>query len=432
MVQEISRRSLLRATATIGVLGAGVGIGTASTAHAATGFYNPFTGYPISDGWAEHIARGSLGGIDYAMPVGTRLPAAGGGVVTNTPYNGTGGHTVTIRHDNGYRTQYMHLSQFLLGDGTRVGMGDVVGLSGGAAGAPGSGSSTGPHLHWHMIDPNGARINPLAFLESDIPGVPVVAPVYETGNHNWQPMLVGHNGQALYASTISAVVRADGTKIIYSVRDGRLYEAASNTGWRNLQVPNHDQVSAVSAVAQGDGIVVYTVRGGAVYEAGNHNWQPMLVGHNGQALYATTISAVVRADGTKIIYSVRDGRLHEAASNAGWRNLQVPNHDQVSAVSAVAQGDGIIVYTVRGGAVYEAGNHNWQPMLVGYDGQPLYASTLNTIVRADGTKIIYSVRDGRVYEAASNTGWRNLQVPNLNGVTTVAAIQTGGTVLYTC
>ncbi|CAM3241695.1 hypothetical protein [Stackebrandtia soli] len=262
--------------------------------------------------------------------------------------------------------------------------------------------------------------------------LPPSTPVYETASGNgWQPMLVGFDGQPLYAGTMSAVVRADGTKIIYSVRDGRLYEAASNTGWRNLQVPNHDQVSAVSAVAHGDGIVVYTVRGGAVYEAGSGTWQPMLVGHNGQPLYASTISAVVRADGTKIIYSVRDGRLHEAASNTGWRNLQVPNHDQVSAVSAVAHGDGIVVYTVRGGAVYEAGNHNWQPMLVGHNGQPLYASTISAVVRADGTKIIYTVRDGRVYEAASNTGWVNLQVPNLNGVTTVAAIQTGGTVLYT-
>ncbi|MEV5765090.1 hypothetical protein AB0L34_11020 [Micromonospora sp. NPDC052213] len=55
------------------------------------GFYNPFGGYPITGTWQEHLNRGSLGGIDYGMPVGTRLPAAGGGVVTNDPNNGTGG-----------------------------------------------------------------------------------------------------------------------------------------------------------------------------------------------------------------------------------------------------------------------------------------------------------------------------------------------------
>ncbi|MEV0806352.1 peptidoglycan DD-metalloendopeptidase family protein [Micromonospora sp. NPDC050200] len=49
--------------------------------------------------------------MDYGMSVGTQLPAAGGGVVTNDPNNGTGGYTVTVQHDNGYRTQYLHLSQ---------------------------------------------------------------------------------------------------------------------------------------------------------------------------------------------------------------------------------------------------------------------------------------------------------------------------------
>ncbi|MGB3440476.1 MAG: M23 family metallopeptidase [Actinophytocola sp.] len=159
----ISRRTLLRGTVAAGVVtAAGVGAGIAQAA--PPGFYHPFTGYPITGTWQDHLNDGSLGGIDFGMGVGTRLPACGGGVVTNIPNNGTGGHTVTIQHDNGYRTQYMHLSQFLLGNGTRVGMGDVVGLSGGAVGAPGSGSSTGPHLHWHMINPSGTRINPLDFM----------------------------------------------------------------------------------------------------------------------------------------------------------------------------------------------------------------------------------------------------------------------------
>ncbi|MDQ2586566.1 M23 family metallopeptidase [Saccharothrix yanglingensis] len=160
----ISRRTLLQGTVAAGVVTA-VG-GTAALA-AVPGFYNPFSGYRVTGTWQDHLNRGSLGGIDYGMAVGTTLRAAGGGTVTNTPNNGTGGHTVTIRHDNGYRTQYMHLSRFLPANGTRVAMGDPVGLSGGAAGAPGSGSSTGPHVHWHMINPSGTRINPLTFLGSN-------------------------------------------------------------------------------------------------------------------------------------------------------------------------------------------------------------------------------------------------------------------------
>ncbi|MEU7999509.1 peptidoglycan DD-metalloendopeptidase family protein, partial [Micromonospora sp. NPDC049060] len=166
----ISRRTFLHTTVAAGAITA-VGSTAGAALAAVPGFYNPFSGYPITGTWQDHLNRGSLGGIDYGMPVGTQLPAAGGGIVTNIPNNGTGGHTVTIAHDNGYRTQYMHLSQFSLTNGTRVGMGQIVGLSGGAVGAPGSGSSTGPHLHWHMINPSGTRINPLAYLDSGGPSL---------------------------------------------------------------------------------------------------------------------------------------------------------------------------------------------------------------------------------------------------------------------
>lgn len=162
---RLSRRSLMRGTAvTLGLAAGGGGLLGTGTAHAAASFHNPFAGYAITGTWQEHIDRGSLGGIDYGMGVGTDLPAAGAGTVTNIPENGTGGHTVTIQHGNGYRTQYMHLSEFLLADGTAVAAGGIVGRSGGEPGAPGSGSSTGPHVHWHMIDPNGVRIDPLVFL----------------------------------------------------------------------------------------------------------------------------------------------------------------------------------------------------------------------------------------------------------------------------
>lgn len=162
---RLRRRTLLRGSAaTLGLAVGGGGLLGATTARAAEGYHNPFDGYAITGTWQEHLDRGSLGGIDYGMPVGTGLPAAGGGTVTNIPENGTGGHTVTIQHPDGYRTQYMHLSEFLLSDGATVAAGEIVGRSGGEPGAPGSGSSTGPHVHWHMIDPGGTRIDPLVFL----------------------------------------------------------------------------------------------------------------------------------------------------------------------------------------------------------------------------------------------------------------------------
>ncbi|SCL27004.1 Peptidase family M23 [Micromonospora pallida] len=169
----LGRRELLLGTAA--AVAGGVALGgllQPGAARAAPVIYNPFGGYPISDDWQEHLARGSAGGIDFAMPVGTNLPACGAGTIQNIPYNGTGGHTVTINHADGYRSQYMHLSQFLLANGTTVTSGAIVGRSGGAAGAPGSGSSTGPHLHWHMIDPAGRRINPLTYVNPTNPTNP--------------------------------------------------------------------------------------------------------------------------------------------------------------------------------------------------------------------------------------------------------------------
>ncbi|MFC6092244.1 peptidoglycan DD-metalloendopeptidase family protein [Saccharothrix lopnurensis] len=210
----ITRRTLLSG-AGLAVAGGLVTTGNAS----AAAFYHPFTAYRITGTWEQHRSRGSLGGIDYGMAVGTRLPAAGGGVVTNTPDNGTGGHTVTIRHDNGYRTQYMHLSRFLLTNGTRVDVGGVVGLSGGQPGAPGSGSSTGPHVHWHMIDPGGTRINPLTYLAGIGGGLPktgteqdgVPGTVFWQRAQNWLRLEAGYTGPidgAPGANTYAALQRA--------------------------------------------------------------------------------------------------------------------------------------------------------------------------------------------------------------------------------
>ena len=197
----MNRRTLFKGAAAGAVVAGGAFVGPAPAQ--AYGFYNPFAGRGISSGWQDHLNRGSLGGIDYPMPVGTALPAAGGGTIQNIPNNGTGGHTVTIYHPNGYRTQYMHLSAFVLANGASIGPGGTVGRSGGAAGAPGSGSSTGPHVHWHMINPSGVRINPLVYLDSigggglpktttESDGVP--GPIMWKRAQNWLRITNGYTG----------------------------------------------------------------------------------------------------------------------------------------------------------------------------------------------------------------------------------------------
>jgi murein DD-endopeptidase MepM/ murein hydrolase activator NlpD len=83
-------------------------------------------------------------GIDIAVPEGTPVRAAAGGVVTFSGWQEGFGLLVTIDHGNGYETYYGHLSKLLVSAGQSVSAGDVIALSGN------TGLSTGPHLHFEV------------------------------------------------------------------------------------------------------------------------------------------------------------------------------------------------------------------------------------------------------------------------------------------
>lgn len=94
-------------------------------------------------------------GIDFAARHGTPVRAAGDGVVTFAGWRGGHGKTVIIRHKNGYKTLYGHLSSFFKGikKGKKVKQEDFIGRVGS------TGLSTGPHLHYTLYK-NGKAINP--------------------------------------------------------------------------------------------------------------------------------------------------------------------------------------------------------------------------------------------------------------------------------
>ncbi len=94
-------------------------------------------------------------GIDFAAKRGTPVRAAGDGVVSFAGNNGGYGKTVIIKHKNGYKTLYGHLSSFARGikKGKRVKQEDFIGRVGS------TGLSTGPHLHYTLYK-NGKAINP--------------------------------------------------------------------------------------------------------------------------------------------------------------------------------------------------------------------------------------------------------------------------------
>ncbi|MCL2071521.1 MAG: peptidoglycan DD-metalloendopeptidase family protein [Oscillospiraceae bacterium] len=91
---------------------------------------------------------------------GTPIVAGDSGVVVTAVYEwGAYGHTVVIQHDNGLRTLYAHNSELLVVVGQAVVQGEQIARLGS------TGRSTGPHLHFEVIDGN-RRLNPRDYLPS--------------------------------------------------------------------------------------------------------------------------------------------------------------------------------------------------------------------------------------------------------------------------
>jgi murein DD-endopeptidase len=123
-------------------------------------YINTLARYPMSDGWQDHINRGSRGGIDYAVGQGTPIPAPCDGSLENRPNNGNGfGNYIRFHHGDGFVDEYLHLKDGgFVGEGNYK-QGDIIGFSGT------TGNSTGPHIHWHLINPSGTRVNPLDYVQ---------------------------------------------------------------------------------------------------------------------------------------------------------------------------------------------------------------------------------------------------------------------------
>jgi murein DD-endopeptidase MepM/ murein hydrolase activator NlpD len=95
-------------------------------------------------------------GVDFGVPIGTPVMAAGAGIITFMGWESGYGKFVLINNGNGYSTGYGHLSRFAPGlhKGSRVRQAQVIASSGM------TGMATGPHLHYE-IRINGNQVNPL-------------------------------------------------------------------------------------------------------------------------------------------------------------------------------------------------------------------------------------------------------------------------------
>ena len=93
-------------------------------------------------------------GTDFAAPEGTPIMASGDGIIIKSGWCGGGGNCVKIKHNSTYQTIYAHMSKFANGvkKGMRVKQGQIIGYVGS------TGKSTGPHLHYEVVE-NGKKIN---------------------------------------------------------------------------------------------------------------------------------------------------------------------------------------------------------------------------------------------------------------------------------
>lgn len=100
-------------------------------------------------------------GVDIRAARGTPIAAAGDGVVVFAGYGKKYGNNVVIQHADGRQTRYAHADKLYVQEGQAVTQGDEIAAVGT------TGRSTGPHLHFEVIE-NGERINPIKALANGL------------------------------------------------------------------------------------------------------------------------------------------------------------------------------------------------------------------------------------------------------------------------
>jgi murein DD-endopeptidase MepM/ murein hydrolase activator NlpD len=112
----------------------------------------PARGWLTQRFWSGHQA------VDIGNRTGTPILAADAGYVVMAGRDTWGyGNQVLIDHGNGYLTRYAHLNAILVKAGQSVEKNQKIGTMGS------TGRSTGPHLHFEVIQ-GSVRRNPLGFL----------------------------------------------------------------------------------------------------------------------------------------------------------------------------------------------------------------------------------------------------------------------------
>jgi len=101
-------------------------------------------------------------GVDIPTPSGSPVYAPTNGVILyagDTTPNRCGGY---VQIDHGMViTKFCHLKKWVVKQGEKVKKGQIIGYSGGGLHDPYKGRSTGPHLHYEILNAHGIAMNPV-------------------------------------------------------------------------------------------------------------------------------------------------------------------------------------------------------------------------------------------------------------------------------
>ena len=127
-------------------------------------------GWPVTGGWvSSHFGvradpftgkRAYHEGVDIANRLGADIRAMAEGIVTYAGPRDGYGLMVEVTHGRGQATRYAHAQAILVKEGDRVSRGQPIARVGS------SGRSTGPHLHFEVLQ-DGRQVDPSRYLRAE-------------------------------------------------------------------------------------------------------------------------------------------------------------------------------------------------------------------------------------------------------------------------
>lgn len=125
-------------------------------------------------------------GVDLEAEVGTRvISILPGKVVKAGNFNDGYGGQVLIKHKTNegiIYSRYAHLKKWYVRDGEEISQNQKIGESGGEKGDPNAGRSTGPHLHFEILDGGQTPMDPEPIIKNGVLGAAALSA--STGKNN--------------------------------------------------------------------------------------------------------------------------------------------------------------------------------------------------------------------------------------------------------